>query len=80
MVFGSTPLRITTLVLLFIARIRFPASLIGVLRKKYGLDLVKKVRTLARLNFKHKKVILDLDFLISCRKNSFPKIFTVQSF
>ena len=61
---------------LFIARIRFPASysLIGVLRKRYGRDLVKEVRTLEKLDFKHKKAILDLDFLISCRKNSvFPK-------
>ena len=61
---------------LFIARIRFPASysLIGVLRKRYGSDLVKEVRTLEKLDFKHKKAILDLDFLISCRKNSvFPK-------
>ena len=60
MAFGSTALRIATLVFLFIARIRFPASdsLIGILKKKYGCDLVKEVRT------------LDLDFLISCRKNS----------
>ena len=61
---------------LFIARIRFPASesLIGVLRKRYGRDLVKEVRTLEKIDFKLRKAILDLDFLISCRKNSvFPK-------
>ena len=74
--FGSTALHIATLVFLFIARIRFPASfsLIGVLRKRYRRDLVQEVRTLEKLDFKHKKAILDLDFLISCRKNSvFPK-------
>ena len=72
MTFRSTALRIATLVFLFIALIRFPASfsLICVLRKRYGRDLVKEVRTLEKLDFKHKKVILDLDFLISCRKNS----------
>ena len=45
MAFGSTALRITTLVFLFIARIRFPASdsLIGVLRKTYVRDLVNKM-------------------------------------
>ena len=62
---------------LFIARIRFPASysLTGVLRKRYGHDSVKEVRTLEKLDFKHKKAILDLDFLISCKKNSvFPKL------
>ena len=76
MAFGSTALRIATLVFLFIARIRFPASysLIGVLRKRYGRDLVKEVRTLEKLDLKHKKTILDSDFVIYCRKNSvFPK-------
>ena len=76
MAFESTALRIATLVFLFIARIRFPDSysLIGILRKRYGRDLVREVRTLEKLDFKHKKAILDLDFLISCRKNSvFPK-------
>ena len=76
MAFESTALRIATLVFLFIARIRFPDSysLIGILRKRYGRNLVKEVRTLEKLDFKHKKAILDLDFLISCRKNSvFPK-------
>ena len=81
MVFGSTALRIA--VFLFIARIKFPASnsLIGVLRKSYGRDLVKEGTTLEKLDFKHKKPILDLDFLISCRKKQcFPNIFIVQSF
>ena len=76
MAYGSTALRIATSVFLFIARIRFPVafSLIDVLRKRYGRDLVKEVRTLENLDFKHKKAILDLDFLIFCRKNSaFPK-------
>ena len=69
-------LRIATLVFLFIACIRFLASesLISVLMKRYGRDLVKEVRTLEEIDFKLKKTILDLDFLISCRKNSvFPK-------
>ena len=36
--------------------------------------MVKEVRTLEKIDFKLKKAILDLDFLISCRKNSvFPK-------
>ena len=71
MAFRSIALRIATLVFLFIACIRFPASfsLIGILRNRYGRDLVKKVRTVEKLNCKHKKVVLDLDLLVSCRKN-----------
>ena len=58
--------------LLFIARIRFTdsESLTGVLRKRYHRDLVNEVRTLGEIDFKLTKAILDLDFLISCRKNS----------
>ena len=70
--FGSTALCIATLVFLFIARLIFQPSesLISVLRKRYGHDLVKEVRTLEKIDFKLKKAILDLDFLISYRKNS----------
>ena len=82
MAFGSTALGITTLVFLFIVHIRFQVSdsLIGVLRKRYGRDLVKEVRTLRKIDFKHKKAISDLDFLISCRKNSvFRKFFQLTT-
>ena len=67
---STTALRMSTLGLLFIADIKFSASdlLIGVLRNIYGRDLVKGVRTLEKLHFKHKMVILYLNFLVSCRK------------
>ena len=70
MAFGLKTLRITTLVFLFIARYRFLASdsLTGVLRKRYGLDSVKEIRALEKLDFKYKKANLDLDFLISSTK------------
>ena len=82
MAFESTALRIATLVFLFIARIRFPAffSLIGILRKRGCRDLVKEVRTLETLDFKHKKAILDLDFLIFCRKIVFSQSFYSSKF
>ena len=67
MAFGSAALRITTLVFLFIARIRFPASdsLIGVLRKTHVRDLVNKmtfiviviVLNLTKLKIKENKEI-----------------------
>ena len=82
MVFGSTAPHIATLVVLFIACIRFPASysLIGVLRKRYGCDLVKEVRTLEKLDFKHKKAILDLGFLYLVEKIVFSQSFYSSKF
>ena len=70
MAFGLKTLRIATLVFLFIASYRFLASdsLTDVLRKRYGLDSVKEIRALEKLDFKYKKVNLDLDFLISSTK------------
>ena len=37
--------------------------------KRYGRDFVKEFRTLEKIDFKHKKTILHLQFLISLRKS-----------
>lgn len=54
MLLESAALQITTIALLFLAGIRFPAhnSLVGTLQKRYGQDLVKEVRALEKLDFK----------------------------
>lgn len=49
-------------------------------RKIYGRDLVKGIRTLVKLDFKHKKTILDFKLLISCKNAAFSQIFIVKSF
>ena len=71
MAFVSAALHIATLVFLFFARVRFRASdsLTGVLRKRYGRDVVNEVRNLEKKDLKHKKTILDLDLLIYNRQN-----------
>ena len=69
-------IRIVALVFLFLVRCRFPAkkSIIDILWKRYSENLVKNVRKLEKLDFKHKKATLDLDFLHSCKKqNVIPK-------
>ena len=52
-------------------RLRFPRHLstIKVLRKKYGDVIVRKVREFEKLDFKYRKVLLDIDFLNTCLKN-----------
>ena len=57
--------------------IRFPAynSLVGNLRKRNDPDLVKEVRALEKLNYKYRKALLRLEFLISCRNNNVIPIF-----
>ena len=69
-------LRIVALVFLFLVRCRFPAkkSIIDILRKRYGENLVKNVKKLEKLDFKLKEATLDLEFLQSCKKqNVIPK-------
>ena len=42
--------------------------------KKHGQDLVKEVRVLEKLDFKYRKALLDIEFLIPCRNcNDIPK-------
>ena len=50
-------IRVISLVFLFLVRCRFPTqfSIISILRKRYGENLVKSVRKLEKLDFKHKK-------------------------
>ena len=65
-------IRVITLVFLFLVRCRFPTqfSIISILRKRYGEKLVKSVRKLEKLDFKHKKIQLDLEFLQTSKKNN----------
>ena len=56
--------------------LRFPRHLstVKILRKKYGDVIVRKVREFEKLNFKYRKVLLDIDFLNTCLKsNIIPK-------
>ena len=49
------------------------------MRKRYGESLVKSVRKLGKLDFKHKKAQLDLEFLQTCKKNNVvPKFLRIK--
>ena len=65
-------LHIITLVFLFLVTCRFPTgfSIISLLRKKYGEDLVKSVIKLEKLDFKHSKAQMDLEFLQTWKKKN----------
>ena len=64
---GTVTLRVIALVSMFVARTRFPVkySIVNVLRKRYGKILSKNVENFEKYDFKYKKVILDLDFLLT---------------
>ena len=73
---GTVSVRVVSLVFIFITRLRFPSglSIVEVLRKRYGTDLVKNVRKLEKIDYKYRKLQLDLDFLQSCQhSNVIPK-------
>ena len=64
-------IRVATLVFLFLARIRFPKteSIASIIRRRYGDKVVREVRKFEKLDYKLRKVKLDLDFLFKCRDN-----------
>ena len=69
------PLSIFTLVILFITRCRFPKneSIADVVRRRYGSPVLKQLRNLEKLDFKIKKILLDISFLETCiRENIIP--------
>ena len=64
---GTVTLRVIALVFMFVARTRFPAkySIVNVLLKRYGKILSKNVENFVKYDLKYKKVIVDLDFLLT---------------
>ena len=65
-------LKAVSIILLFLVRLRFPRHLytVKVFRKRYGDATVRKVREFDKLDFKYRKVLLDIDFLNTCLKNN----------
>ena len=61
--------RVFTLVCLFIIRCRFPAdkSVAVIIRERYGSNVLKDVRKLEKIDFKKRKVKLDINYLETCR-------------
>ena len=56
--------------------VRFPRekSIASVVRRRYGNQVVKDIRRLEKLDFKHRKIRLDIEFLSSCEHhNVIPK-------
>ena len=65
-------LKVISLALLFIIRIRFPAdkSIAHILRSRYGNALVKEVSKLEKIDYKLRKCRLDIVFLETCLNNN----------
>ena len=65
-------LRVALIIFLFLVRLHFPKHLstVQVIGKRYGDDIVKKVKQFKKLDFKYGKTLLDLDFLDVCLKNN----------
>mgnify|MGYP001800918522 FL=1 len=64
--------RVISLVFLFLVRLRFPAhlSITQVIRKRYGNNNVKLIRSFEKIDFKYRKLLLDIDFLENCVNNN----------
>ena len=67
---------VISLVFLFLVRLRFPSgySIAEILRKRYGIKTLYSLRKFEKADVKHKKAILDLQFLNICNDfNVIPK-------
>ena len=64
-------LRVIFIVFLIVVRLRFPSNLstIQVIRNRYSNDTVKLVRQFEKLDYKYRKLLLDISFLENCIKN-----------
>ena len=69
---GTTSIRIAALVFIFVARLRFTSgfSIVEMLRNRYGTDLVKNIRKTEKIDYKYRKLMLDLNFLQNCRHSN----------
>ena len=70
------------LVFLFIIRIRFAKgkSIADVIRSRYGVAFVRKIRKFEKSHYKLRKGYLDLRFLLECKKNNLiPKVLQFKS-
>ena len=65
------------LVLLFLARVRFPRneSIPSVIRRRYGHDKLKLLRNFENLDYKTRKVELDICFLRKCKSKDIVLVF-----
>ena len=63
---------VISLVFIFLTRLLLPSklSIVEVLRKRYGDRILKLVRIFEKTNVKHKKVLLDLQFLKICEDHN----------
>ena len=72
---------ITTLVLLFILRLRFPANqpISHSIRKRYGVPTVQAFRSLEKVLRRRDKVLCDLEYLQSClHYSTIPKFLRIK--
>ena len=68
--------KVFTLVIVAICRWRFPRnkSIATVIRSRYGNYVVKDIRRFEKLDFRYRKISLDIEFLKNCeRHNVIPK-------
>ena len=58
---------------MFLVILRYPSrsSLLQVIRNRYGDTIVKLVRKFEKVDLKHRKAALDLNFLQTCRSFNF---------
>ena len=65
-------LRVAVLVLLFLARMRFPRNetIWSIVRKRYSGEVLKAIRKFEKVDNKLRKAKLDISFLVKCQNEN----------
>ena len=69
-------MKVTAIVFLFLIRLRFPQSksLSHIIRRRYGDNIIKRLRKFEKIDYRLRKAELNLEFLVKCRDdNVIPK-------
>ena len=63
--------RIIAYEFLFLVRLRFPQhqSIAEIIRYRYSIGILKSIRKFEHTNLKHRKALIDLEFLLTCNDN-----------
>ena len=75
-------MKVAGFVFLFLIQLRFPQpkSVSQITRRRYGHEIIKRLRKLEKIHYRLRKAELDMEFLVKCRDSNVIPMFLNFSF